>query len=174
MSTLSVEGAVEIRASPSRVWEVLTKPEFTREWAEYFGASGPIEPEWALGSTVLWRNAEGHVYVDGVVTAVDPEHLLRFTVSDVFNPGLPPTSGRAEDDLTQTYALTGDGAQTILSTAHGDFAKIVNGDRLYPSWNGSGTDCCPGSRSSPSEARMPSDAQQKTIGDLGQASAIRE
>jgi hypothetical protein len=72
------------------------------------------------------------VYVDGIVTAVNPEHLLRFTVSDVLNPDLRPTSGRADDELTQSYSLTGDGEHTILSTAHGDFAHIANGDRLYP------------------------------------------
>ncbi len=97
-----------------------------------FDAAGHIDSNWTLGSKVLWRNAKGKVYVDGNVTAVDPGRLLRFTVCDVLNPDLRPTSGLADDEITQSYALAADGERTILATARGDFGKLANGARLYP------------------------------------------
>ncbi|MGE0132977.1 MAG: SRPBCC domain-containing protein [Blastocatellales bacterium] len=132
MKKLYVERTIEIQATPSRVWDVLTKPEFTHKWAGDFGATGPIDSTWTLGSMVRWRNAKGEVYVHGKVTAVSPLRLLRFTVCDALNPELRPTSGLADDDITQSYSLATDGARTVLSTAHGDFGKLANGDTLYP------------------------------------------
>jgi len=132
MKKLYVESSIEIEASPSRVWDILTKPEWTAKWAVEFGANGPIDSSWALGSPVLWRNSKGDVYVRGNVTAVIPNTLLRFTVCDVFSPDMRPTSGLAEDEITQTYSLAGDGNRTILSTAHGDFVMLANGEKLYP------------------------------------------
>jgi len=132
MKKLYVERSIEIDASPSRVWEVLTKPQFTQKWAGEFGAAGPIDSNWTLGSMVLWRNAKGEVYVRGNVTAVSPLKLLRFTVCDVFNPALRPTSGLAEHEITQSYSLAGDRENTILSTSHGDFGQLATGAILYP------------------------------------------
>ncbi|MCC7039606.1 MAG: SRPBCC domain-containing protein [Burkholderiales bacterium] len=132
MDKLYVERSIEIHVRPSRVWEILTEPEWTSRWAVEFGATGPIDSNWKLGSDVLWRNAQGEVYVDGKVTAVARGRLLRFTVRDVLNPELRPASGLADDDITQTYSLVGDAGRTVLSTAHGDFAKLVGGEQLDP------------------------------------------
>jgi uncharacterized protein YndB with AHSA1/START domain len=132
VSTLYVDRTIEIRTSPKRVWEVLTKPEFTAEWAKGFGATGPIESDWLPGSEVRWRNAKGDVYVRGNVVEVVPQSLLKFTVCDVFNTGYRPVSGRAEDEITQTYALKGGADRTTLATSHGDFANLAGGEKLFP------------------------------------------
>jgi uncharacterized protein YndB with AHSA1/START domain len=132
MKTLTVERTIEIEATPSRVWDVLTRPELTREWAGEFGAAGPIESTWTLGSPVRWRNASGAVYVHGHVTAVSPLKSLRFTVCDVLNPELRPVSGLADDEITQSFSLAARGGRTVLSIAHGDFGKLRDGEMLYP------------------------------------------
>jgi uncharacterized protein YndB with AHSA1/START domain len=132
MTKLDVENSIEIHASPSRVWDILTRPEWTQKWASEFGATGPIDSDWTLGSEVRWRNPKGEVYVRGNVVAVVPLQWLRFTVCDALNTGLRPTSGLPEDEITQSYSLSGVGERTILSTIHGDFAKLPNGDKLYP------------------------------------------
>ena len=132
MKKLYVEQSIEIEASPSRVWDVLTRPEFTQKWAGEFGASGPIDSTWTLGSVVNWKNAKGEVYVHGNVTAVSPIKLLRFTVCDAHNPDRRPMSGLAEDEITQSYSLQGDRARTVLAIAHGDFGKLADGEKLYP------------------------------------------
>jgi uncharacterized protein YndB with AHSA1/START domain len=139
MARLSVEKSIEINAPASTVWTILTSPKFTAQWSVFFGAKGPIETDWGLGSRVLWRNAAREVYVSGTVTAADKNKLLRFTVRDT-KPEMQPTSGRVEDDITQTYALTEHQGRTTLSTAHGDFSKLRNGEKILPGasavWDG--------------------------------------
>jgi uncharacterized protein YndB with AHSA1/START domain len=110
---------------------VLTRPEFTQQWAGKFGAAGPIDSDWQLGSQVLWKNADGKVYVSGNVIALEPNKLLRFTVRDI-RPELQPISGLEKDDITQTYALVGQGGHPLLSSAHGDFSKLAGGEKIYP------------------------------------------
>jgi uncharacterized protein YndB with AHSA1/START domain len=131
MTKLVVEKSIDIAAPPSKVWAVLTKPEFTKEWATMFGAAGPIESDWSPGSRVAWRNAEGKVYVQGKVMDVETDRCLRFTVRDV-NRDMQPVSGREEDDITQTYTLRDENGRTRLATAHGDFSKLANGAQLFP------------------------------------------
>ena len=132
MNSLHVDRAIEIEASPMRVWDILTKPEFTAKWAKEFGASGPIESDWLHGSEVRWRNANGEVYVRGNVIAVIPRTTLKFTVCDVLNAGYRPISGRPEDEITQSYSLQGGPERTTLTTSHGDFANLTNGESLFP------------------------------------------
>lgn len=132
MNTLYVDRSIEMEASPKRVWDVLTRPEFTARWAKEFGATGAIESDWSAGSEVRWRNANGEVYVRGNVVALVPQSLLKFTVCDVFNSGYRPTSGRAEDEITQSYSLKGGPERTTLTTRHGDFANLANGEKLFP------------------------------------------
>ncbi len=131
MTKLFVEKSIEISAPASKVWAVLTKPEFTSEWSGNFGATGPIDSNWEPGAEVLWKNAEGEVYVQGRALAVEPDKLLRFTVRST-TPALQPISGLDEDDLTQTYALLEHEGRTTLSIAHGDFSKLANGEATLP------------------------------------------
>ena|SRR5580765_616103 len=132
MDTLYVDRSIEIEASSVRIWEVLTQPEFTAKWANEFGSAGPIESDWTIGSEVRWRNAKREVYVSGKVIAVVPHTLLQFTVCDVFNAGFRPISGRAEDEITQSYFLRGGPQRTTLTTRHGDFRNLANGEKLFP------------------------------------------
>jgi uncharacterized protein YndB with AHSA1/START domain len=131
MTRLIAEKSIEINAQASRVWEILTKPEFTSDWSGLFGAKGPIDSDWTPGHDVVWRNAEGVVYVTGRVLACEPGKLLRFTVRSTEREK-QPLSGRPEDDLTQTYALVETDGRTTLSTAHGDFSKLAGGEQIYP------------------------------------------
>jgi uncharacterized protein YndB with AHSA1/START domain len=129
MTKLIAEKSIEIAAPASAVWNVLTAR--TSEWSGLFGAKGPIESDWKSGSEVLWRNAEGVVYVSGRVLACEPAKLLRFSVRSTQRE-MQPLSGRAEDDITQTYALAEQGGRTTLSIAHGDFRSLAKGEEIYP------------------------------------------
>jgi uncharacterized protein YndB with AHSA1/START domain len=131
MTKLFVEKSTEINAPASKVWAILTKPEFTREWAGMFGATGPIDSDWQLGSQVLWKNAAGKVYVYGKVVALEPNKLLQFTVRSV-KPELQPISGSDKDDITQTYVLLEQDGNTSLSIEHGDFSMLANGEKIGP------------------------------------------
>jgi hypothetical protein len=101
------------------------------EWSDLFGAKGPVESDWKVGSDVLWRNADGVVYVTGRVLASERAKLLQFSVRST-QPEMQPLSGRPEDDITQAYALAESGGRTMLSVAHGDFRHLAKGEEIYP------------------------------------------
>ena len=131
MTKLIVEKSIDIDAPASTVWRVLTTPEFTQQWSGFFGATGPIDAEWKVGGRVLWKNADGQVYVSGTVIALEQDRLLKFAVRAT-NKAMQPTSGLDEDDITQTYALSEHEGRTTLSISHGDFSKLANGEQIRP------------------------------------------
>jgi uncharacterized protein YndB with AHSA1/START domain len=126
---LIAEKSIDITAPASKVWAVLTQR--SSEWSDLFGARGPVESDWKVDSDILWRNADGVVYVTGRVLASELATLLRFTVRSTQRE-MQPLSGRPEDDITQTYALAERGGRTTLSIAHGDFRHLAKGEEIYP------------------------------------------
>ena len=126
MPKLFVDKTMEINAPASTVWEVLTSPEQTREWAPEFsgGAEFHIESDWRPGSPVLWKGQDGNVIVEGNVTAVEPKTFLRFTVFDVRGEKPPVTD---EDGIT--YELTEHAGKTTLRILQGDFSVMPEGEK---------------------------------------------
>jgi Uncharacterized conserved protein len=64
-----------INATPYRVWQALTRPEFTRQ---YWGGWS-IESDWKPGSPVRYVNYSGEIDADGKVIECRPTELLSFT-----------------------------------------------------------------------------------------------
>ena len=126
MSKLFVDQSIEINAPISKVWEVLTKREYTSEWAPEFsgGSSFYIESDWKLDSPVLWKDSESKTIVEGNVTTLKPEKLLRFTVFDVRSERPPITE---EDGIT--YQLSEKDGKTILHVLQGDFSAMPEGEK---------------------------------------------
>ncbi len=126
MSKLFVDKTIEINASLSKVWEVLTKREYTCQWAPKFNGGSPfyIESDWKSGNPVFWKDADGKVIVEGNVTALEPEKLLRFTVFDVRSEKPPVTE---EDGIT--YQLSERNGKTILHALQGDFSAMADGEK---------------------------------------------
>jgi len=125
---LFVDMSVEINAPASRVWDALTRRQYTDHWASEFSAGGPqfhVESDWSLGSQVLWLNADAQVVLQGKVTAVDHHRLLRFTVFDV-RVETPP--GDPDDGIT--YKLTERNGRTRLWVSQGDFSTLSEGEKF--------------------------------------------
>ncbi len=128
MKKLFVEKTIHIEAPAVRVWDVLTKPEFTDQWAKEFsgGTDLHIVSEWKQGNPVLWNNPEGKVVVEGTVTAIDPQKLLRFTVADT---RFPKPEFKEEDGITfelQEEVHDHD-SFTTLHVLQGDFEILPDG-----------------------------------------------
>jgi len=126
MEKLYVDQTVTINAPATKVWEALTKPESTAQWAKEFSSGGPefhIESDWQMGSPVEWKGADGTVIVEGNVTALEPLKLLRFTVFDTRSerPKVGP-----EDGIT--FQLSEQNGQTSLHVLQGDFSTIPDGN----------------------------------------------
>ena len=128
MEKLFVEKSIKINAPASRVWDALTRPEFTDQWALEFsgGAEFHIESDWKLGSPVLWKGQDGSVIVQGNVTALELNKFLRFTVFDVRGEKPPVTE---EDGIT--YELTEQNGKTLLRLSQGDFSVMAEGEKYH-------------------------------------------
>src|SRR5947208_7251630 len=126
MEKLFVKQSIEIHAPASSVWNALTKPEYTDQWALEFsgGTEFHIESDWKLGSPVLWKGHDGSVIVQGNVTSLEPNRFLRFTVFDVRGEKPPVTE---EDGIT--YELTEQNGKTILRLSQGDFSMMAEGEK---------------------------------------------
>lgn len=127
MPPLFVDRTIEIDALPFLVWRVLTKPEYNNQWASEFQAGAPlrIESDWRIGAPVSWKDAQDRTIVEGNVTRLEPEKLLRFTVFDTRSTERPAVS--EEDGIT--FELSRKGAQTILHLRQGDFAAMADGGK---------------------------------------------
>jgi len=121
MATLFVRKTLVIHALTSKVWDVLTKPEYTSKWITQFSPKIVLlESTWKKGSPVLWKEKNGHVNVQGTVTAVKPHSLLRFTVG----PADSKVDVTYSEDDGIMYTLEGRKGYTHLSITQGDFAKV--------------------------------------------------
>ena len=131
---LIVKGTALINAPALKVWDALTKPEWTRKYMY----NCDTESDWEAGSALLWRgHGDGNVYVKGKVLDIKPGAYLAYTVID--------PNGNIEDKesnyLTVTYALTPENGQTRVDVTQGDYAKVDNGAARYKDtspegWNG--------------------------------------
>ena len=126
MEKLFVDKTIEINVPASKVWNALTRREYTDQWALEFsgGAEFHIESDWKLGSPVLWEGQDGSVIVQGNVTALEPNKFLRFTVFDVRGEKPPVTE---EDGIT--YELTEQNGKTMLRLLQGDFSVMAEGEK---------------------------------------------
>ena len=127
------EQYIEINASPETVWEVLTKPEFTRQYM--FGCDAISD--WKEGSPLIWKGAkDGKVYVKGSIVKIVPGKLLGFTS---FDPNDPTHKDIPSNYTTVTYTLTPEDGKTMATVTDGDFSKIEDGETRYnrtiESWN---------------------------------------
>ena len=106
---------------PRRVWDVLTRPEFTQQWVRLFQpVFAELKSDWKLNSLVEWETSEGTVLVDGKVTKYAPYQYLSYTVHD--------TSGGFDDVQSDedgiVYELNERDGHTLLIVRQGDFKKV--------------------------------------------------
>jgi uncharacterized protein YndB with AHSA1/START domain len=126
MDAMIVEDSIEIAAPPGAVWRVLTEPALTREYM--FGCSAVTD--WKPGSALEWTaEVDGKlvVYVKGVVEAIEPERLLRYTTFGL---------GMGLDDVPANYLtvecrLSASGGGTRLDISQGDYARVADGQKRY-------------------------------------------
>ncbi len=103
--------SVFIRATPERVWDAITKPEFTTRYFYGSAIDSTLEP----GTPYLgWTSDRTQKLVDGEVLESDPPRLLRHTWRALYDE---------ETALEQHSRVTweiepGDGGVTKLTVVH--------------------------------------------------------
>lgn len=124
MKKLLTRESVKILAPLTKVWDILVKPHFIREWEDFVSDSGK-ETDLDIGREITWHGEEGR-YLKGTVTAVDPHSMLQVTLFDSSDH-----SPSAPEDFSYTYHLSQEEDHVLLSITMGDFAKLPGGDRQY-------------------------------------------
>jgi uncharacterized protein YndB with AHSA1/START domain len=108
-----------IRTTPQKLWDALTKPEFTRQY--WFGVTQ--ESEWKPGAAWTMKFPDGRVADAGEVLEIDPPRRLVLKWRNEFRPEL-----KAEGFTRCVYELEEDGGTVRLTITHSsekDNAKVI-------------------------------------------------
>jgi uncharacterized protein YndB with AHSA1/START domain/DNA-binding transcriptional ArsR family regulator len=113
---------IVIAASAEKVWESLTKPEFTQKF--WFGRS--INSDWSVGSTVSIITPEGNEEVQGQVLEFQPFTRLSYTWK---TPDIT-----AEEATTVVFELQEMGPMTKLTILHDMDAEDAKFQQAAAGW----------------------------------------
>lgn len=104
---------IYIRTSPEKLWDAITRPEFTRQ---YFHETA-IESDFQAGSAVTYRMSDGRPAVVGrVIECTRPSKLVitwHFEYSDAY---------RDEPPSRVTFLIEQSGKSCKLTVIHDEFA----------------------------------------------------
>ena len=102
---------VFIKATPERIWQALTAPEFT---AKYFYGS-KVESTLEPGSPITWQSGDGeHKMAAGTVVESDPPRHLQLSWNATWDPELA-----AEEPSRVTYEIEAqEGGISLLTVTH--------------------------------------------------------
>jgi uncharacterized protein YndB with AHSA1/START domain len=125
MSQLFVEESIEIDAPTYQVWEVLTNPDLTCEWARtWWPDLVSVESSWQRDSAVDWKIGDEVIAATGVVTASKERELLQYTFK--------VADASIKKQETVTCSLQEVGGMTQLSVRVGNFADSAEHKQCYP------------------------------------------
>ncbi len=125
-NSLIVRNTVQIKAPVAKVWEALTRP----EWTKQYMYNCEVESDWKEGSPVIWKmEHEGKklIPVKGMVVKSEPKHLLIYTVID-------PNAGMEDipaNYLNVRYELHEMGDETLLEVTQDGYEGAANGEKRY-------------------------------------------
>jgi len=120
--------AVDIAATPERVWAALTDPDQIAVWM--YGTR--VATSWQVGSPITWSGSyDGHTFVDrGEVLIVDPPRVLSMTH---YSP-LMGTEDRPENYHTLVCTLTPHDASTSLSLTQDGCVDAAQVELFSANW----------------------------------------
>src|SRR5258708_16104425 len=126
--TLTSTTSITIRASATRVWEALTKPELIKQYL--FGTN--VKSDWKVGSSITYSGTwEGKAYEDkGKVLQIEPGKLLVSTFWSSL-AGLPDVP---ENYKTVRYELSPAGSGTRLTITQDNNATQEEANHSGQNW----------------------------------------
>ncbi|WP_207533421.1 SRPBCC family protein [Desertivirga arenae] len=83
----SIKRTLTLNAPKEKVWEVLTKDEYTREWYKEFSEGSHAKSDWREGSKITFQDLSGQGII-GVITVLQPHEHLEFRYNGILNKGV--------------------------------------------------------------------------------------
>lgn len=120
---LIVEDSVVIKATPNKIWEVLTKPKYVSQWDE-LPEDYPTD-DMTEGSEVVWELPNGGKSITTIIKAIEFKELK--IALNVTTWEIKPPFG----EISYHYQLEEIGDQTELKIVIGDFSLIKDGQMYY-------------------------------------------
>jgi uncharacterized protein YndB with AHSA1/START domain/DNA-binding transcriptional ArsR family regulator len=111
---------IYIRTTPEKLWDAITKPEFTRQY--FYGSS--VKSNWAVGSPVVHLNAEEKPMLEGEIIEIDPPRRLVTTFASRYGASSsdPCEAATVKDRASRvTWEIEPRGEVCKLTLVHDDF-----------------------------------------------------
>lgn len=113
----TIKKHLEVNGTAEKLWEILTTPEYVKQWANAFSEGTYVETDWQKGSEVLWKDKDGNVGARGTVEISNKPTLLKVLFPD------EQETERTARPYTETYAISDDGkGKAMLSIDAGPLA----------------------------------------------------
>jgi len=105
---------IKIKAPLQKVWDILTKPEFVKQWQ--YGSE--LLTDWIVGSDIRFKTEwEGKIFEQwGKVLDIRQNELIKYSL---FSPR-PDLEDKPENYFVMSYVLTADSGQTKLEIIQED------------------------------------------------------
>ena len=119
-----------IRTTPQKLWDAITKPEFTRQY--FYGTS--VKSNWKIGSPVVHLNDEEKPMLEGTIIEVDAPHRLVTTFASRDRQVCDGTSADRPSRVTWLIEQRGDTCKLTLT--HDDFdSETATYKSVGTGWN---------------------------------------
>lgn len=119
VTSASIEKEIRILSPAYKVWEVLTSPIYTKQWANAFSEGTYVETNWEKDSPVIWKDKDGYVGAKGIVVDNEKYQLLKIAFYDDVNADETSPLG----EYHETYSLKASEGVTLLSIEAGPLSE---------------------------------------------------
>jgi Activator of Hsp90 ATPase homolog 1-like protein len=115
MTLKPINKQITIKATPSKIWEVLLSKQTYIQWTKVFteGSDYIAKNNFEVGSKVIFHNGTGNGMVS-TVSINELNHKIQFTFTGEFKDGVENSMG-SFDGTTETYTLTQNGEEVLLN-----------------------------------------------------------
>src|SRR5262249_736965 len=113
MEKLKFTYVTHINTTPEKLWEALTKPEFTQQ---YWGGLR-IQSDWTTGASIKLLKPDGSIDLKGEVLQAEPPRVLSYTFQSRDNDG-----SAIESPTRVVFEITASFGVTKLTVTHDNFA----------------------------------------------------
>lgn len=112
----SIKKTLALKASKEKVWEVLTKDEYTRQWYSEFSEGSYALSDWKEGDKITFLDKNGSGII-GVISILQPYEQIEFSYNGVLNKGIEDFESEeavAVKGFKETYWLEEKNGETTL------------------------------------------------------------